>query len=311
VPANLVRRFADRGLAVSRTTLHAPGPGLTGIKDGVATLPLPARLTELHSPGLDWYGDLEAVAGEVTPERSSAGFWFDTRPDRYAPGARTTRHWARAVLGQALPDLPAAAFLPAIGRQGDRIVANTGDATDAAGHLGYVAGEGGYELYRDGVLVPDPQDGYVWTVPAGPAGYRLVTSIAGTVPGMLNRTVRTEVRFRSGRVAETDPVTPLPMRAVRFRPAVDAANSAPAGRAFAVPVTVERQARATGYGRVTALTVQASYDEGATWTAAPVVGGAARLRHPAGATSVSLRATVLDSAGNRTDQTIVRAYLLR
>lgn len=311
IPTDLVRRFTDRGLAVSRTTLYAPGPGLTGVKDGTATLSLPATLTELYSPGLDWRGDLQLYPGPAGPADLPVGFWFDTTPVRYAAGSRTTRQWGRAVLSEALPDLPPEVSLPALGRLGDQIETGLGTAADAAGHLGYLQSEGGYELYRDGVLVPDPLQGYVWTVPAEPADYRLVTNLASTIPGSLDKTVRTEVRFRSGHAAETGPVTPLPVRVVRFRPAVDAHNAAPAGQPFAVPVSVERQARATGYGKVTSLTVGVSYDEGRTWTAAPVVGGKARLRHPAGATSVSLRTRIVDAAGNRTDQTIIRAYLLR
>ena len=57
--------------------------------------------------------------------------------------------------------------------------------------------------------------------------------------------------------------------------------------------------------------MQVSYDEGATWRAARVVGGKVLLRHPAGAGSVSFRATVADTKGNSVRQTILRAYLLR
>ena len=39
--------------------------------------------------------------------------------------------------------------------------------------------------------------------------------------------------------------------------------------------------------------------------------GTVLLRHPVGATSVSLRATAGDTAGNLVEQTIIRAYQLR
>ncbi|MEV4757671.1 hypothetical protein AB0J86_21515 [Micromonospora sp. NPDC049559] len=56
------------------------------------------------------------------------------------------------------------------------------------------------------------------------------------------------------------------------------------------------------------LAVEASYDDGATWNRVPVRDGAARVRHPAGAGFVSLRATAADGAGNTVRQTVVRAY---
>jgi hypothetical protein len=102
----------------------------------------------------------------------------------------------------------------------------------------------------------------------------------------------------------------LPLLAVRFTPGVDSHNTAPAGRAFAVPVRVDKLPSGA-YGKVGAPSVQVSYDEGRTWRKAPVVGGTVRLRHAAGATSVSFRATAADSKGNKVQQTIIRAYLLR
>jgi hypothetical protein len=61
------------------------------------------------------------------------------------------------------------------------------------------------------------------------------------------------------------------------------------------------------------VTVEVSHDDGATWKTAPVSGkGAIReatVDNPAGG-SVSLRAVVTDSAGNRVEQTIIRAYLV-
>jgi hypothetical protein len=62
------------------------------------------------------------------------------------------------------------------------------------------------------------------------------------------------------------------------------------------------------------LTVQASYDDGATWTAAPAEfqgdRGHALLHHPAGAGFASLRITARDAAGNSVTQTVIRAYQL-
>ncbi|MGW5157711.1 hypothetical protein ACWEPN_19735 [Nonomuraea wenchangensis] len=64
-------------------------------------------------------------------------------------------------------------------------------------------------------------------------------------------------------------------------------------------------------GPVQRLSVEVSYDDGATWTRAEVHGPAAVLRHPAGDGYVSLRARAVDGAGNTAEQTIIRAYRIR
>jgi hypothetical protein len=102
--------------------------------------------------------------------------------------------------------------------------------------------------------------------------------------------------------------------AVRFAPALREDNSAPAGRAFTIPVTVERQPGAPA-ATVAALTVDVSYDGGKTWRKAALhrqgAGWAATVRHPVGSGLVSLRATARDTAGNTVTERIIGAYRLR
>jgi len=53
-----------------------------------------------------------------------------------------------------------------------------------------------------------------------------------------------------------------------------------------------------------------SYDDGASWRSVPVTGGGvARLDHPAGAGSVSPRASAT-TRGTDVEVTVVRAYLV-
>ena len=60
------------------------------------------------------------------------------------------------------------------------------------------------------------------------------------------------------------------------------------------------------------LTVEVSYDEGKTWQRVPVTSNqVAKLNHPAGATSVSLRVSATNRDGNTVKETIIRAYTLR
>lgn len=115
-------------------------------------------------------------------------------------------------------------------------------------------------------------------------------------------------------IAGTRVTRELPAMAVRFAPPLAVDNTAPAGRPFTVPVTVERQPGAPA-ATVAALTVDVSYDGGKTWRKADLhrkgAGWAATLRHPTGPGYVSLRATARDSAGNTVTQRIIQAYRLR
>ena len=58
--------------------------------------------------------------------------------------------------------------------------------------------------------------------------------------------------------------------------------------------------------------LEVSYDDGATWAAAPVQCEGERftavLDHPSTGSYVSLRAAVQDANGNAVEQTIIRAY---
>lgn len=96
-----------------------------------------------------------------------------------------------------------------------------------------------------------------------------------------------------------------------MRPSLDANNAAPAGVAFAIPVTAVAQPNSPIAG-INTITVQYSTDDGATWQAATMSGSGtsrtATLTHPNITGFVSLRATATDFAGNSVSQTTIRAY---
>ena len=68
------------------------------------------------------------------------------------------------------------------------------------------------------------------------------------------------------------------------------------------------------YGTLTRLTVEVSYDDGATWHRAALLGRGdhrtALLNQPHNAHYVSLRTTAADTAGNQVTETIIHAYRL-
>jgi hypothetical protein len=93
---------------------------------------------------------------------------------------------------------------------------------------------------------------------------------------------------------------------------VDEQSRAPAGQRFPLLLEAQHQPGAPAV-RLRSLRVEASYDDGRTWTVAPVVlsdgdTGRAVLRHPATPGFVSLRVIAQDVDGNSVSQTVIRAY---
>jgi hypothetical protein len=180
------------------------------------------------------------------------------------------------------------------------------------GHFGISATDSATTtLYRDGVEVGTfPVDGFgQWSVPTEPASYRLATTVSRSVSELSTR-IDAEWTFQSTRAAGAGRQA-LPLMVVRFAPALDPTSSARAGRPFTVPLYLQRQQGAR-YGALRTLTVEVSYDDGATWVPTRLTGSGdhrrAQLRHPNRNGYVSLRARALDAAGNEVRQTILRAY---
>ncbi|WP_326820990.1 S8 family serine peptidase [Streptosporangium sp. NBC_01756] len=228
----------------------------------------------------------------------------------YRSGRTYPEAWNRGVFSPALPWAGAPGH-GGVSRTGDVISTDLLMYGDARGSLGYSSrATQRTALYRDGTLVGEqPEIETSFTVPAGEAAYRLVVDTERGAPATLSTRVSGVWTFRSGHVTGETPER-LPVSVVRFGPALDSENFAPSGRRFTVPVTVQPLAGSAA-GPVRRLSVEVSYDDGATWTKAEIHGSAAVLRHPAGDGFVSLRARALDKAGNTAEQTVIRAYRIR
>ncbi|GAB7047400.1 S8 family serine peptidase [Catenuloplanes indicus JCM 9534] len=269
---------------------------------------LPFTRTEFYNAdhGVRWGSFFqEAVVedGFVSPYYLQFG-----PPVGYRPGRTVTEQFNKAVFGPSFPDMG----FPQTGRQGDDMFIAPPMYGDGAGREGYSAVRTASKttLYRNGELVGSVDDtGGSFTVPPDAADYRVeITSTLGT-PGRLSTSQAATWTFPS---AHTDPAgfTALPMSAVVFTPAVNDESVAPKGRAFAVPVRVDRQ-EGSAAAPNRSLTVEASFDDGRTWARVPVRDGAVQLRHPDRAGFVSLRAVAVDQAGNTVSQTMIRAYEIR
>jgi len=186
---------------------------------------------------------------------------------------------------------------------------------DRAGHYGTAPSQTGHaRLFRDGSLIgeSDAPDVGFFSVPPEPADYRIeLQSIRG---GRSQLSTRIDVAwtFRSQHV-DGEPAAP-PVMAVRYAPALDDLDRAPAGRPFVIPISISRQPGAPA-APLRRLTVEFSFDGGTVWQRALVfrIGdqAVALLHHPDGEGRVSLRAVAADRDGNAVEQTIRDAYRLR
>ncbi|MFD9700452.1 S8 family serine peptidase [Lentzea sp. NPDC059081] len=178
---------------------------------------------------------------------------------------------------------------------------------DAAGNRGAVAMAEPEKFVLTDVttgqpIAADPNGNY--PLPAERTRLRLDVSGARADTTATSTRVAATWEFESAHGA-----TAFPLSAVRFTPKLDATGATPGGRFFAVPLQVQQYAD-SGAGRIRRITVDVSYDDGRTWTAAPVLGDRALLRHPKGPGHVSLRASAVDTRGNTSTVTVIRAYAL-
>jgi hypothetical protein len=302
IPANLVRRVHDGQLATVRTDVAASAPDqLFDTTDGVR-LHAPTTFTELYTPGITWdrrylFGTTDGTI-EQAPQRT------------FTLGPPVLEHWNRAVLAPGLPD--PAQYGPVAARFGDELGF---DLTLFSGqdHWGNKVFDPATLTLSTGGHVIGTADGTfgLFTVPAQPAHYTL--SAATTHPGStVSTTVNAAWSFDSGHAG--DEGATIPFMAIRFAPDVDRVDSAPAGRPFTIPISVDKLA-GPAYGDVRTVRVDVSYDDGKTWRPAPLTGTGwhrtATVNHPTGPGFVSLRANVEDTKGNTAEVTVIRAYALR
>ncbi|MFI7643325.1 hypothetical protein [Nonomuraea sp. NPDC049400] len=311
VPARLQQRARTKELATVQNAYHGSGSRYV------------QAALRFFGGALDHRWTFRMRAGVSGTEHFTPGTWSQsTHGDHgaldylFAPditlraGKTTNVSWNKAVTGPGLlGDGPWAV------RDGNTIQTSLPLYADGAGHPRWPSSrsgdvdKGSQTLYRDGQLVSSSEvaDTGTFDVPADTARYQLVCDIARTADWWpLSTKVNAAWTFRS---SAADNGKPLPLLTVRFAPDVDLNNAAPANRAFTIPVEVERQT-GSAPARVTSLTVEASYDDGATWQPAPVIGRTVRVQHPA-ARYVSLRAKAADAGDNQVELTIIRAYQLR
>jgi subtilisin family serine protease len=276
-----------------------------------APVTLPSRRTEYFAGNLAWMSDLyESVVGpDGQPQLFASSFG---QPTTYQAGQEYEDRWNTAVFGPNLTGL--FPYYQSVYRSGDRILAYPYLYSDASGRRQGSANSttGRTALYRDGQLVGETAQatGY-FTVPPQPGQYRLEVREERSALARLSTMVESVWTFNSSHV---DAATSLPVMGLTFSPKLDELNTGRAGSVGAIPINVSYP-QGTSAPALTALTVDVSYDDGASWHTAPVVHAAGKwlltTRYANRAGFVSLRAQATDSAGNTVRQTIIRAFELR
>lgn len=273
---------------------------------------MPMHRTEFYlAKGLKW----SSYILMSDPARNDFILLSERERQSYRAGRTYHQTWGKGVFGPQFrePVLMLNGNARGVVRKGDHFAAGIDLFVDSdprhAGEPRVLIGTG--KLYRDGQLMEDwPFFGYVTTeLPPQVSTYRLEATTAQTFADVSTK-VTSAWTFRSGHVDGTEAAA-LPLLAVRYRPELDDRNHANPGR-VTVPIDVARQPGA-GKAFVKSVTVEVSYDEGASWKPAPVTRHGftwcATLDNPKGG-AVSLRTRATDTDGNRLEQTTIRAYLV-
>jgi subtilisin family serine protease len=322
IPANAVYRVENRDLATVDARYFAQGAPSQALRADFAQFPimstgamnfqvfghtLPSRRTEYYtaSPDVTW----QHVLGITDTTASDIENVVSIRS--YQPGHFQSA-WNRAPLGPAFGD-PSFGF--GVVRAGSQLSAAM---TLLSGNdpnqftVPPFAMTGTTTLSRDGTTLGTsalPGVG-TFSIPDSPGTYTLEATAARAVPWSVIGT-SADVTWTFHEPGAAAPVAPLPLLVVRASGEVDGQGRAEAGAPFLLTLLVQRQPGAPAV-RLTGLSVQASYDDGATWTGAPteIQGdrGQALLHNPAGTGFASLRITARDAAGNSVAQTVIRAY---
>jgi hypothetical protein len=288
---------------------------------GIASYAGPFKRTEYYfGPGFLWNRRLDHLA--VMGTRLEVASWLDDLRT-YRAGVSYAEGWNRAPFAPALADHPSptppAQLNGSATRRGDDLTLRPSLFSDQSSpaHRSVV---GAWDhrrerLLRDGQAVidridePDRRVFVPIGVPPEPATYRYEVSMSrGSDIFELSTQVDAAWTFRSEHVAGSTPES-LPLMTLRWSPDLDE-NNHTSRRVMILPARIDRTKAATS--AIASVEVDASFDDGATWSRVPGVVLADHwlgiVAHPRHAAFVSLRATVRAVDGSQAEQTVLRAY---
>jgi hypothetical protein len=232
--------------------------------------------------------------------------------------------WATWVLGRVMPFWYFASLILLAGLATVVSAEVLLDSASAAGHdngafdqpglTGSITLRRGTKTIGTGRIFPI-RNQPAFTVPAATGRYTLSAVLHRHVAwSTLGTTARASWTFRSGHVSGQN-FRQLPMWDVRIRGAFDSLDRALAGHAFALTIAPDLPAFAPT-ARIKTVTVRASFNDGKTWRRLKLRRHgkghwATTVKPPRDSKFVSLSADLTDSAGNTTQQTVIRAYQLK
>ncbi|KMO94054.1 S8 family peptidase [Streptomyces roseus] len=291
-------------IRVTPTDAEGFGAGVSDPVDQEAPL---AATQYLSTGGVRWSWSASQVNAQ-----GEERIIYSEGPVAYKPAARRTLAFNTGVVG---PDLEAGND-QVVERSGDYVSSRIQLFNDGAGHSGSSVTTGGFARLESGgrtIAEGQANDWLSAEVPAAPAPYRLSMEASRSAEDTSTSTKVAAVwTFTSARPPGDEPVR-LPLSTVRLSPDLSLSGTAPAGGTLNVPLVVGGAAAAPG--QVAALTVEVSYDEGATWKPLTVRTDAkgarsVNVRHPATGGAVSFLVNLSDKGANTVQETITNAYRL-
>jgi hypothetical protein len=272
---------------------------------------LPFHRDEYFQAGRTWSQSLAQYSDPAKPEISN----LYARDEVLKPGTSQVRHWNRGVFTPAFESADAPGHYRSTRTGGSMNIFSAPYVDSTSGRTGFpmdVKKTSRIALYRDGRLVasrPDLFYGQFDNLPAERATYRAEMSLQldeAVLP--LSSNTSTAWTFRSGATSQPEP---LPLMNVRISPSLDAHNAVRPNQLLVIPVTVQRNPGSRSAG-VAEVTVEGSFDDGATWHDVPVFAGndiyyGLEANDTSGGYA-SLRVTATDDAGGKVEQTVIHAY---
>jgi hypothetical protein len=316
VPTNPVFRIRTSALVATHSTYRSQGVAAVAHIEDFGISP-DAWIFDARLPAtITWYRSPHEPHGERVTIGAPIG----------APGATFFQCGLESNVCQPNEVFSGAVIGPSVNRLPDGNGSRRGDTISYNAVWGFFDDSGTSHLATDNnwtgtlslasngtVITQTGQHWFDAAVPPGKAAYTITVDAHRTVAySALSTHVQSVWTFSS---AHTTSFECLPLQFTRYAPAgLNNLNQAPAGTTTQIPLWVERNPGDVA-ADVAAITVETSADDGATWQQLPLTktatGWLAAVTSPAGPGYVSLRSTVTDSAGNTSQQTIIRAYQVR
>ncbi|WP_198044218.1 S8 family peptidase [Actinoalloteichus sp. GBA129-24] len=317
IPESPILEANDADLSIVQNDYHAQGVAAEGHRGSAGILPeddlsvgfgspieVPTHRLELFSTGdIRWLESLTFINVEASEDYSTE--------KTHEPGDSTVT-WNSAPLGVGV----GTEANPAGQRLGDEILLNPGVIAPSGDPVSYYGESFGTSaivasttLSKDGEVIETQETlGGLFAVPSGDGVFTADVTATRDLPWSVYGTeIDASWTFASDTVDGELPEG-LPLLGVGFSGEVDELGQAPAGVEYPLGLHVNGLAD----DQPTELTLEVSYDDGATWTAVEVTstedGATALLTHPAEDGFVSLRASAADAAGNTVEQTMLRSY---